>query len=829
MATQWILRERVIPAPELVAEVGGHPLVAELLAQRGIESAAQARAFLDPLYYTPAPPQALFGLEHAAQVLWQAVRTHKRILVWGDFDVDGQTSTALYVTALRRLLPEEFVTFHVPNRFTDGHGMRVPRLSKVLDAAMPLPDVILTCDTGIADAEGVSYAKERGRVVIVTDHHDLPEELKLLTPGVDPLWGLSAQEVGVSVRRADALLDPMLSPPDSPLRTLPGVGVAFKLIQRLYELAGEPGAEDELLDLVALGIVADVAQQVNDARYLLQRGLDRLRTTQREGLVALMEVAHVTPQRLTAESIGFQLGPRLNALGRLDDATPSIEMLSTTDIYRARQLAAQLEMLNQERRRRTRETISEALAMVENSPRLLDYHALVLAHEHWHAGIVGIVASRMVEEFGKPALLLLVPPGENARGSARSIPSVDIGAAIAACAPLLISFGGHAGAAGVSLRPENIEPFRQELSRQVLIHRDPDVQEGTLIDAELDFGEINLDLAHQLNRLAPFGAGNPLPRFMTRNVSVQKDSRIGAEGLHRRLTLRQSDAEGKAVQLPLIWFNGGDAELPVGNIDIAYTIGINRYANTESVQLQFVGVRASETAQAVAGEKWLAPAKVIDLRHEEVVMDDLPTPAQATWYAEGPAVGAGGALPAYAPRHSAAASPRQTLVFWSIPPSPELHRWLLESVQPEVVYVCGRSTTTLTWEAIRTEVGRMCKYALAHGGIADVERMAARIGVTEVIVRLCLRWYQAMGEIALGAWDGDRVQLFSDAAARDQHQQDLSAESELLEAETPGVDILDAQGIETSARLSIQEMRAWRTFYQRNTLEEIGFRRETRR
>jgi len=838
MATKWILREHVAPPPELIAEVGGHRLVAELLAQRGILTVERARAFLDPLHYAPAPPQALFGLEHAAQVLWDAIRRRRRILVWGDFDVDGQTSTALYVTALRRLLAPELVTFFVPNRFTDGHGMRVPRLSQVLDAADPLPHLILTCDTGIADAEGVSYAKDRGLTVVVTDHHDLPDELKRLTPGVDTLWGLSTDAVGTSVRRADALLDPMLSPADSPLRTLPGVGVAFKLIQRIYELAGRSGEEDDLLDLVALGIVADVALQVNDARYLLQLGLERLRATQREGLIALMEVARVTPQRLTAESIGFQLGPRLNALGRLEDASPSIEMLSTTDIYRARQLAAYLEGLNLERRRRTRETTSEAMAMVVNSPHLLDYNALVLAHEHWHAGIVGIVASRMVEEFGKPALLLLVPPGENARGSARSVPGIDIGAAIAACAPLLITHGGHAGAAGVSLRPENIEPFRQELSRQVLLHRDPTVEDGALIDAELDFAEIDLALAHELNRLAPFGAGNPLPRFLTRNVVVQNDSRIGAEGIHRRLMLRQTKEElrtegstqGKSVQLQMIWFGGGDVELPVGNLDVVYTIGINRYQGNESVQLQYVGVRAAEEARTVAGEKWLGPATVHDLRGETIALEELPGPDVAAWYAEGAQVGANGALPAYAPRQDAVRGQRRELVLWSIPPDQHILQWLLESVQPETVYVCGKTTTDDRWETIRAATARMCKYALTHDGVADLARMAARIGATEAIVRQTMRWLEAEGEITLGEWEGDRVPVTAGARTK-RHQQSEGlpdGDAEVFPDENLHSDGSDGREIEANARMWIEEMRAWRTFFRRESLDDIGFRRGSR-
>jgi single-stranded-DNA-specific exonuclease len=255
------------------ALVGGHPLITHLLAQRGITEPSQALAFLDPNHYTPAPPDALYGVKEAACLLDEAIRKRANILVWGDFDVDGQTSTSLLVAALRRLAGDARVHFHVPNRFTESHGIRLPMLEEKLANTDFRPDLILTCDTGITDGEAVGVAKERGLTVIITDHHDLPPELQCLTPGVEPIAGQEALSVGQnSVRRADAIVNPKLQPVGDPLRTLPGVGVAYKLIQELYRIVGRSGEEEELLDLVALGIVADVATQVHDARYLLQRG-----------------------------------------------------------------------------------------------------------------------------------------------------------------------------------------------------------------------------------------------------------------------------------------------------------------------------------------------------------------------------------------------------------------------------------------------------------------------------------------------------------------------------------------------------------------------------
>ena len=538
----WNLRPPVSPTPELIAAVGGHPLVAQLLAQRGLDTPAKAIPFLDPDAYQPAPPSTLTGVAAAAQVLHDHIRQGHNMLVWGDFDVDGQTSTALLVTALQTLAGAAHVRFHVPNRFTESHGIRLPKLQELLrDSDIPI-HLLISCDTGVTDGPAVGYAKDQGLAVVITDHHDLAPEFHGLQPGRDPLWGLDPATAGAqSVRRADAVVNPKFLPPGDPLRTLPGVGVAYKLIQQLFALAGRTGEEAELLDLVALGIVADVAEQIHDARYLLQQGLAKLRTTRRAGLLALMNTSRVNPAALTAESIGFQLGPRMNALGRLEDATVAVELLSTRDAIRAGQLAAKLELLNQERQRIQREITQAAFAMVEKEPSLLDYNAIVLTHPHWHAGVVGIVASKIVEEFGKPAVLLLNPPGEPARGSARSVPGVDIGAAIAACSQLLLTHGGHPGAAGVSLLPENIPAFRRALSTQVELYRDLDVQVGLQIDTEIALDQLSLDLVSQVNRLAPFGQGNPQPLFVTYGLEVVDDRRMGREGQHRRLTVRAAE------------------------------------------------------------------------------------------------------------------------------------------------------------------------------------------------------------------------------------------------------------------------------------------------
>jgi single-stranded-DNA-specific exonuclease len=777
--------------------------VAQLLAQRGFDMPQKAQAFLNPAFYTPTPPNALTGVVEAATLLHQAIRDSQNILVWGDFDVDGQTSTSLLVAALQKLAGEERVCFHVPNRFSESHGIRLPKLQEKLADPEFRPQLILTCDTGIAEAEGIGHAKDQGLTVIVTDHHDLTAEFLALQPG-EPLWKMSAKAVGpTSVRRADAIVNPKLQPAGDPLRTLPGVGVAYKLIQQLYALAGRSGEESEFLDLVALGIVADVAEQVNDARYLLQLGLEKLRTTKRVGLQVLMEIARLNPQTVDADSIGFQLGPRMNALGRLEDATVAVELLTTRDIIRANQLAGKMERLNQERRLLTSQITKAAMDLIERNPKLLDYNGLVLAHPTWHAGIVGIVASRLVEEYGKPTVLLLTPPGEPARGSARSVPGVDIGGAIAACGHLLLTYGGHPGAAGVSLLPENVDSFRRELDRQIELHRDEAAPPGLLIDADAQLKELSLPLAEELQRLAPFGNGNPTPQFVSRNLTVVEDRRLGRDGSHRKLTVQGADG----ARHPVIWFHGGDSELPTGPIDLVYTLGVNEYRGERTLQLSFVAVRAAQLepgAVRTTGQS----VQVHDLRRELIAAHTLPAPDQAIWYAEGAGLDGDGEKAPFAPRTEIAhVTPGQPLVLWSAPPSPELLQWLVETSAPAAVYLCGHKTTDDRVDALLRSVAGMCKYALSRDGMLNLGRMAARLGMTEAAIRHSLLWLEQRGLIKIEAWDpegapNDTLRVSPGNGERN------NADAEIIHAE------LDEQ---------LAEVRAYRRYFLRARVSELGF------
>ena len=567
---EWIEPGTVAVSRALRAAVGGHPLVAEALARRGITQPAQARAFLDPDHYIPSAPAALPGLSRAVTRLRRALAQREAICVWGDFDVDGQTATALLTSALRDLGGN--VTYHVPNRETEGHGVALHALEQVIAHGA---QVILTCDTGISAHDAVAFARSRGVDVIITDHHDLPPTLPDATAIVNPKLlgdrGEGDRGKGGGVGGGQG------SSPVHPLHDLPGVGVAYKLAEALYSAAGR--AEDVLAhaDLAALGIVADLAIVAGDTRYLAQLGLRSLRTPRRLGLVALYEAAELDPANLTEEHISFVLAPRLNAAGRLADATACVELLTTADPAQARIIAADLEALNARRKFLTDRVTQEAEAQIRADRSLIDHAALVLSSPHWPPGIVGIVASRLVDRYGKPVALISAAGDGPARGSARSVEGVDISAAITATAHLLLGYGGHPMAAGFTVEAEQIPAFRRELSAQVAAAGpaggDGPDHAALAVDAALPLSELSLELVDDLARLAPFGPGNPPLLLRATGLQVTASRNVGKQEEHRILTV----ADEAGHQQQVVWWSGGGQPAPEGLFDLAYVARASTY------------------------------------------------------------------------------------------------------------------------------------------------------------------------------------------------------------------------------------------------------------
>ncbi len=745
--------------------MAGHPLIARTLLRRGIADSEEARAFLDPDLYRPAPPTEIPGMTRAAERVERAIQRDERVWVWGDFDVDGQTATTILVSTLRQLGGD--VHYHIPNRKREGHGINLMVLKEILRGGA---NVVLTCDTGVTAHDPIAYARRRGVDVIVTDHHDLPPELP----------------------EAYALTDPKMLPEDHALRELPGVGVTYKLAQLLYQRAGRAGEATQYHDLVALGIVADVAVQTGDVRYLLQRGLEALRHTERLGLQVLMEAIELNPQWLTEEHLGFELAPRLNALGRLADARPAVEFLTTDDLERARILARELDGLNARRKMLCDQVAHGAEAQMERDPSHLERGALVLTHPSWPGSVVGIVAGRLAEKYHRPTVLIAAPPGDLARGSARSIPGCDISAAIAAQGDMLQGFGGHPMAAGLSIDPERIPEFRRALSRTVqerceqALAQEPVLQ----IDGYVPLSDLSLGFVEEVERLAPFGPGNPPLTLATRGVSLKGYTQVGRTGEHLNLTVE--DEEGETQQV--LWWRAEESALPQGPFDLAYAVRASDYRGRRDIQVEWIAGRPIEEAVTVPRRE--GPViEVVDHREErdrETVLHRLQADERVMVWREGEADVEG--------RDRYTLEPSETLVIWTTPPgAPEL-RAALTRVWPQTVHLFGVDPGLDHPRGFLTHLARLVRRAITTaGGHVELSALAAGTAQCEETVRAGLEWLERRGDIVV-------------LEQRDTHMRLAPGE------QGPGRDLSDVAARLTSL---LEETAAYRTFFARADAETL--------
>ena len=532
------------------------------------------------------------------------------------------------------------------------------------------------------------------------------------------------------------------------------MGVAYKLAEALYERARRPKDAARHLDLVALGIVADLAFQRGDTRYLLQRGLATLRTTERPGLVALMEKAELDPTWLSEEHIGFVLGPRLNAAGRLADANACVDLLTTDNIGRARILAGSLEALNARRKLLCNQVEQGAEAQIARDPSLLEGGALVLANPAWPAGIIGIVASRLVERYGKPTILISSPPGEVARASARSVAGVNITAALAEHSDLLVNFGGHPMAAGFGLDPERIPELRRALSRTTAaMLADAHVEAGLRIDGILPLAELTPALADDLGRLAPFGPGNPPLTLTAERLRARPGKKVGRNDEHQLVIV--TDETG--VERQVIWWDGGNEPLPEGRFDLAYVARNSTYRGLRELQVEWVAARPCAEAEVGVKAKVKDKVEVEDYRRVEQpreILAELVEQGEVAVWREGEDAGD---IPGYERWNLPRAT---TLVIWTAPPGPAELRAALARVEPAQVYLFGRDPGADTPDAFLHRLTGLVKHALsARAGHAPIASLAAATSQRETTVRLGLAWLAARGNVRMVEETSGEVQL----------------------------------------------------------------------
>ncbi len=547
-------------------------LVTQILYNRGIFRPHEVHQFIDALSDSD-DPFLMKGVTEAVDEIFNVMEAGGLIAVYGDYDADGVTSTALMTQALQALGAN--VEPYIPNRFDEGYGLNKQAIA---DLAQKGAALIVTVDCGIRSAEEVAYGNSLGLKFIITDHHQVP--------GDDNGYDVTPPAV--------AVVNPRQTACAYPFKDLAGVGVAWKLVQALKiaapEKANRPGLQAEnLLDLVAIGTVADMVPLTGENRALVKQGLRYINQPRRMGLKALIEQAQLKMGRITAGTIGFTLGPRLNAAGRLTHALSAYQLLSTTDPAEAQKLAAELHRINVERQQMTRQFVNSARAQIMQGDSLGPLY--LITDPEFNEGVVGLVASRLTEQFYRP--ILVARRGETStKGSGRSIPEFDITRALDQCADLLVKYGGHAAAAGFTILNENLNAFRERLIAIASETFDSALLKKTLtVDAEINLRGVTRQLVDDIQNLRPFGYGNPTPRFVTKNLEVRFHKLVGKDKNHLKLNL----FDGKQVW-DAIGFGLGEfwPAIPAGaRIDAVYTLEFNTWNGMTRLQLNLKDLRLS--------------------------------------------------------------------------------------------------------------------------------------------------------------------------------------------------------------------------------------------
>lgn len=561
---KWLLKEfdksRVL---EISRTFGISPLTSIVLYNRGVRENEQIKNFLSKDLGTMYDPFLMRDMDKAVKRINAAKEAGEKITIYGDYDVDGITAIAILYKYLAGLGID--VDYYVPDRMQEGYGVNRDALDKIKTRGSSL---IITVDTGITAVEECEYATEIGLDVIVTDHHECKERIPDVYAAIDP-------------KRKDCKY---------PFKSLAGVGVVFKLIQALDKNSSLFELMEDYADLMCLGTVADISPLVDENRVIVTEGLKRFKRTKNVGLKALIDVS-TNGKAITTSTIGYIIAPRINASGRLGCASRSVELFLTDDEENALKLANSLCEENSLRQQTEQKMFKEALEYIEEHPEVKEDKIIVIPHENWHHGIVGIVSSKITEKFYKPSILLAID-GDEAKGSGRSVSGFNLFGALESCSDLLEKFGGHELAAGLTIKSSNIEEFRKKINE----YSKDKISESMLVptvmlDAAIKVPYITIDTVHDINRLQPFGVDNPTPAFAVRNIKIHKIS-VMSEGKHLRMTLLK---EGK--YLDAVGFGMGEYyhHLEEGDfIDVAFALDINDYKGFRNVQLILKDIKKVE-------------------------------------------------------------------------------------------------------------------------------------------------------------------------------------------------------------------------------------------
>ena len=584
---RWVVKPQGNPeaVAAMAAATGISPVLANLLVQRGIDTLEKAKKFFNPQLSDLHDPFLMKDMDKAVERVERAVRNREKIMVYGDYDVDGTTAVALVYKFLRQIGHKDLL-FYIPDRYTEGYGISTKGIDH---AARKGATLIIALDCGIKAIEKVDYAKRKGVDFIICDHH-LPAE---------------------EIPRAVAVLDPKRVDCSYPFDELSGCGVGFKLVQAYCQKNGIPFQQIEpLLDLLAVSIASDIVPLVDENRILAHYGLLRLNASPSKGLLSIIKICGLDRHNITIDDIVFKIGPRINAAGRMrmdendENAAPSggyaaVNLLIEGNESLAEEFGSVIDGFNQDRKCIDRSVTQEAHDFIEAHAELKAAKSTVIYNPRWMKGIVGIVASRLIETYYRPTVVLTMSNGF-VTGSARSVPGFDLYQAIESCSDLLENFGGHMYAAGLTMRPERVEEFTRRFNAYVEENIDPiTLQPQVEIDSELFFSNITPAFRRDLNRFQPFGPGNPAPVFVTRGVVSHGETKlVGADCEHLRMDLMQRQKPNTTIQTIAFqqpthyeWIRAGHP------IDVCYQIVENHYRGSVSVQLRIKDIKPLRSKQ----------------------------------------------------------------------------------------------------------------------------------------------------------------------------------------------------------------------------------------
>lgn len=726
--------EEFEPKKELVDYLGNKEL-ARLAQKRGLDSKEKLIQFIEPENYSPLQLRDFPKIMEIAAFILEHIKNKSRILIYGDYDVDGITSTSILVGALSQLSSK--ISYHIPDRFKEGYGLNKEVLASYQDQI----DLVISCDCGISNYQEVEFARKLGMDFVVTDHHDLPDQLP----------------------PADYVISPRLLPEDHQGYWLPGAGMAYFLVKAVFEKAEKKGEEKEFLDLLLLAIIADVVPLKGENRYLFKTGLKELKNSRRIGLKALYNELEINPLEINEKTLGFQIGPLLNSAGRIDSAEKGLKLLLAEDKSKAAGLAAELKQINQHRKEISQKIYLEIDKDIEPQQR----KAVVSYDADWHQGVIGIAAGRITENYQVPAVLMTSNlESELITGSARSIEGININQLIAECSDLLEKHGGHAAAAGFSLKKDRLEKFKLRLQRlidQKLAEIDSELEIET--DLNLELAEITEEFYQGLRLFAPFGEANPEPLFYLESDILS--SREISAGRHKRLVIGT-----EAAKITALWWWADDLNNSFRQ-QFACRLTENIYRGNRSLQLEIKALAAlkQETEETRSVNSSKSRLKIVDWRHKSI--SELEAGAESTvYFAEG--------LKEYSlyPIINRDYCRRaKNLVLITIPPSLALLKEVLVLTAAEKLILVNNRDYSQSINDYLKNLLSLIKYSLKQkNGIFNLEKAALALEAEEIAVKRALEFLQAESVISFEYISYQEL-LISRGGNKDRGKANLSSRS----------------------------------------------------